>query len=189
MDSEDMFVDSKEILDDISSYVLASYFMETRKNAKKKAALSWIESIDLDSLAMIAEYGEKMKDEDDEVAAENTKPDLFDKPMLDEEVEEDEEGRYIQSKEVSEGMEIYALTVLLLAWEHDQRAVPLDITEPAMQKLVLYANMEILRRKKYVTATGSGTLLSKTNFFPTAKGKKFGKKIAKAIAASQPTEE
>lgn len=184
-DAENMFVDSKEILDNLSIYHFASYFMETRKNAQHKSAMSWMDSLDLDTIRMLIEYGEKLESNQKE-AKPNTKTDLFDKPMLDEDVGEDEEGRYIQPKEADEGMELYALTILLLAWEHDQRAVPLDATEPSMFTLRLYANMQLLKRQSYITVKGNGTLLSSnTHFKTTAKGKKLGKKIAKAIAESK----
>jgi hypothetical protein len=182
MNFEDMFSDSTEMLDDLDRYSLARYFIETRKNADRKSTLSWLSVIDLDTLQLISQYGEIIRN-NEECGQKNMTEDIFDQPML-EIVDEDGflEINRAKNKVAGEKEELTALIIILLAWEHNQRAVPVEVIEEATYRLVLYSSIEILRREGYLQVAGNGTLLSENvKFKATTKGRKLGKKMWKAL--------
>lgn len=190
MNFDDMFVDTRDVLEKIGQLNLCSYFLETRKRAKLRSAMSWLESCDDDTIKMIRQYSEKIT-KGEETIVKNNDDDVFDtNPQM----AQTQEGKFRDKFEndlddenedeikVDDNCDYYALVCLLLAWEHDSRKVPMDIIDEAFFALALYANMEEMRRDGLVKVKGSGTLLSQnTKFALTSAGKKFGKSLMKVI--------
>jgi len=195
MEPENFFVDAREILEYIDRFNFASFFYETRKRAEIKSTISWLKVCDKDTLEMIGQYLSKNGDG----AKENTSNDIFDKyskktqkikykdsfqeedEYLDEEFSQENYG----SMEIDGATDIYALVVLLLAWENENFMVPVEVTEVAADSLEMFVKMEMLRRQGFIKINGSGTLLSEnTGFKITTKGKKMTKDIVKELHAN-----
>ena len=165
--SNEVSLDAQKIIKKIDSLPISSYFMETRKKAKCQSVVSWLEICDEDTINLILQYVKNIRENDGvnekEQAKLNKSKDLFDNPQSAFDENED-----IINKED----DIYSLLTLLLSWENNRFLIPFNLLEPALIALVLYATVEIDRRKGYFKIDGSGTLLSKnTKIELTQKGK------------------
>lgn len=184
------FVDTIYIRKHIDKYHLAGYFLETRKKAIHRTAMSWLETCDKDTLLLICQYANKINmEQSEETLMENKSQDLFDNPPPEED-DDDEEKEFQEKKSteiISEMEDLNAITALILAWEHDtggheSHFVPCDVLDESVVALTVYATMELMRREGLVKPKGSGKLMSKkTKFFMTPKGKKIGPSFIKKI--------
>ena len=172
------FIDIKDLKERVEDHPLASYFLETRKNAKRRSALSWLEYCDDDTVALIHSYSKKLKESQDEKgefseAPENTSKDIFD----------DQPIETINTVDYNE--DLYSLVALILAWENNLPYVDSNILSEATTILSMYVSIENLRRKGIVTPKGCGTLLSgNTDYVLTSKCKKMTKKELKEVLKS-----
>jgi hypothetical protein len=167
------FIDVKDLKERVEDYPLSSYFLETRKNAKKRSATSWLEYCDEDTVSLICCYCKKIiqsKYEENAIAEENTSNDIFDEKNENDKILIDEED------------DLYSLVTLILAWENNYLYVDSNILQDSACVLSMYAAIDILRRNGVIESKGCGTLLSKnTEYILTKKCKKMSKKELNAV--------
>jgi hypothetical protein len=162
----------------VENHPLSSYFLETRKNAKKRSVLSWLESCDDDTIALIHSYSKRLKEFQDEKgtfseAPENTSKDIFD----------DQPTEVIDV--IDDNEDLYSLVALILAWENNFPYVDSNIISESTTILSMYVSIEKLRRKGIVNSKGCGTLLSNnTDYVLTSNCKKMSKKELKEVLKS-----
>jgi hypothetical protein len=167
------FIDMREVMDKADGLPLSEFFLETRHNAKRRSAMSWLETCDIDTIDMIRSYGKKVREKDfdetkESVATENNSKDVFDSQF---ETEDDSD------KIVSDEEDFYSLTLLMLAWENDAVYINSSTVPEAAFNLGMYSAIEVLRRNGIVEVKGNGTLLSKkTDYVLTKKCSKMTKK-------------
>jgi len=170
------FIDVKDLKEKVEDYPLSSYFLETRKNAKKRSAMSWLEYCDEDTVSLICSYCKKIiqsKYEENAEAEENTSNDIFDERITNDKILIDEED------------DLYSLVILILAWENNYLYVDSNILQDSACILSMYAAIDTLRRNGVVKSKGCGTLLSKnTEYTLTNKCKKMSKKELNAVLKS-----
>ena len=175
------FIDVREVIDKAEGLPLSEFFLETRRNAKRRSAMSWLEICDADTVDLIRSYGKKVREKDFEetknsVATENNTKDIFDSRF---ETEEDKE-RIISDEE-----DFYSLTLLILAWENDAVYINSSSVAESAFNLGMYSAIEVLRRSGIVEAKGNGTLMSKkTEYILTKKCRKMTKKELTAALKS-----
>jgi len=152
-DTDDL-IDVGYIIEKVENLPLSEYFLETRKNAKRRSAVSWLESCDPDTVSLICSYAKKVREKEsdtkDSVAAENKNSDIFDLQH------EESKGSLITDEE-----DFYSLVLLILAWENDAMFINENNVAEASFTLGIYAAIDVLKRNGIVKAKGSGTLLSK----------------------------
>lgn len=174
------FIDIKEVMDKANYLPLSEFFLETRHNAKRRSAMSWLEACDLDTIDLIRSCGKKVIEKDfeetsDSVATENNTKDIFDSIF-----EKEDHKRIISDEE-----DFYSLVLLILAWENDAVYVNSENIPEAAYSLGMYSAIETLKRKGIVESKGNGTLLSKkTKYILTNKCKKMSKKELTAVLKS-----
>ena len=172
-DNDNNSIDLDEIIEKAKNYPLSGFFLETRKRAKKRSAMSWLESCDTDTVKMICSYGKNakinIKQSNEEKAEENKGYDVFD-PVTEAEIE--------SSKTiVSNDEDYYTLVVLILAWEGSMDTINHEEIAEASYRLRTYAAIDILKRNEIVESKGNGKLLSKhTKYVLTKKCQKMTKK-------------
>ena len=180
-DESSDFIDIKEVIERSKDYHLSEYFMDTRHNAKRRSAMSWLEICDLDTIDLIKSYGKKVVAKDFEetsesIATENTTKDIFDS-----EFDNNTESNRI----ISDEEDFYSLTLLILAWENDALYVSSGSVPEAAFTLAKYSAIEVLMRDGLVEAKGNGTLTSvKTDYVLTKKCEKMTKKELTAALKS-----
>ena len=170
-DDSQYLINIEDVLNKSEDCPLAEFFLETRKQAKKRSVMSWLATCDDDTIALVCQYGRKIREEitmEREDADDNRGDDVFDNRD-----DFENEKHYIPSNEE----DFYSLVLLVLAWENNLDYVNRKCVPEASFILNLYANVERLIRKGIVESHGCGTLLSKkTEYKLTNKGKKLNKK-------------
>jgi len=169
---ESNYIDIREVVAKAEELPLSGYFLETRKNAKKRSAMSWLESCDSDTVSMICSYGKKARENlqqiNESMATENRGNDVFDHE-IEEAFDEDED--------------YYTLVLLIFAWENNRTIIGNINIEEAAYRLGMYAAIDVLKRNGIVESRGNGKLLSrKTEYTLTKKCQKMSKRdITKAL--------
>ena len=170
------FIDVKQIIEKAENLPLSGYFLETRKNCKKRSAVSWLETCDPDTVDLITSYGKKVREEElgsAEEAIENNGKDIFDLQL---------EG---DDAMVSDEEDFYTLVLLILSWENNIEYIDNNSISEAAISLGVYSAIDVLKRNGIVKTKGSGTLLSKkTEYVLTNKCKKMTKKELTAALKS-----
>lgn len=173
--SSNFTIEAEAIIKDVEDYPLCSFFMETRKKAPERSTLSWLSICDRDTVNMIVEISDKLREDDPEIkkAEDNTNEDVFENPKLAEEEPEEE---------VTDASDFCGLSVLLYCWENNVLKMPIEELEDIHNCLSFYANAEALKRDKLLTIKGSGLLLDEaTKCTFTKKGERFSKKLLKKL--------
>ena len=170
------------------SLPLCSYFLETRKNAKKKSVMSWLETCDDDTLKMINQYFDKtIKSEDtiqnlSQPESNNTK-DIFDDEPEDETYHDSFEELEDEDDDmpVTDETDLVFLTILVYAWETNSKRVDEDKIDDAISQLVIYTSTIILMRLGLLEYNGKGGRFfdDSAQFIATKDGKKRAKELAK----------
>jgi hypothetical protein len=163
-DGKEVYLNTQNIVKNADALPLCSFFLETRKKASKKSVLSWIKECDNDTLNMILEYVKEVREKDmvDDLEAKENTSDVFDDP-----------NSSIDTEYLNKEEDLYGLTALILAWEHDNIMIPASLLDKAVFLLAVYVVGEFGRRDGTIKITGNGTLLStKTLFSPIKKTKK-----------------
>lgn len=177
--NEQELIDVSQITERIEDLPLSEYFIETRKNAKRRSAVSWLESCDSDTVSLICSYAKKVREKEsgdtkDSVAIENKTADIFDLQL--------EENSNLT---VTDEEDFYSLVLLILAWENNTIYINENNVGEAAFTLGMYAAIDVLKRNGIVKAKGSGTLLSKkTEYVLTSRCKKMTKKELTAALKS-----
>jgi hypothetical protein len=163
-DGKEIYLNTQNIVKNADALPLCAFFLETRKRASKKSVLSWIKECDIDTLNMILEYVKEVREKDmvDDLEAKENTSDVFDDP-----------NNSIDTEYLNREEDLYGLTALILAWEHDNIMIPASLLDKAVFLLAVYVVGEFGRRDGTIKITGNGTLLStKTLFSPIKKTKK-----------------
>jgi hypothetical protein len=130
--------------------------------------VSWLETCDPDTVALITSYGKKVREKElgsAEEAIENNGKDIFDLQL---------EG---DDAMVSDEEDFYTLVLLILSWENNIEYIDNNSISEAAISLGIYSAIDALKRNGIVKTKGSGTLLSKkTEYVLTNKCKKMTKK-------------
>lgn len=170
------FIDVKQIMEKAENLPLSGYFLETRKNCKKRSAVSWLETCDPDTVDLITSYGKKVREKElgsAEEAIENNGKDIFDLQL------ESDDAM------VSDEEDFYTLVLLILSWENNAAYIDNNSISEAAISLGIYSAIDVLKRNGIVKTKGSGTLLSKkTEYVLTSKCKKMTKKELTAALKS-----
>ena len=167
---------------------LCSYFIETRKTAKQRTAMSWLATCEQDTLYLINQTVMKLADEvSANTPIENDGVDIFDEVesfqarfSLDISSEESEET----VGDIDDSTEVMCLTAFLLFWERNTKEVPEEMVMDAVEELAVMAMVETIRRQGLVTISGSGKFFDPENMSnPIKNAKKTAKKILKKTSA------
>ncbi len=176
---------------------LCTHFLETRKNAKMRSAMSWLAMCDLDTLHLINQTITKMASEQttEVVPIVNVGDDIFDDEesfqsrftldLSSSEFDgEDEDELNGESSRMDDATEVMCLTALLLFWESNTDELEDEMVMDANDELAIMAIVETLQREGLVTISGSGRFFDPNNkATPVKNATQKAKKILKKKSA------